>query len=79
MVMILEGDISDVTLEISDDEGADILCTDTLCGPGPWNVLNIDMNIEYESSGNDSQSDRDVEHAQSNKVENSHHREDTLQ
>jgi hypothetical protein len=53
VVTILEGDISDVTLEISDDEGADILCTDTLCGPGLWNVLDIDLNIEYESSGNE--------------------------
>jgi hypothetical protein len=67
IIMILEGDISDVTLEISDDEGAEILCTDTLCGPGPWNVLDIDLNIEYESSGSDCESDVDVEHAQSNR------------
>jgi hypothetical protein len=48
--VVLEGDISDVDLEISDNEGAYILCTDFLNDPGPLNVPYTGLNNEYESA-----------------------------
>jgi hypothetical protein len=48
--VVLEDDISDVDLQISDNEGAHILCTDILNDRKSLTVPYTGLNNEYESA-----------------------------